>query len=708
MDNINNPDDIGRGAAAEAQALSPAAAQSAPSGADLSSAAASYVPEPLDTSDVSLTSSFKGLGEIFGSLFSHGDFVEEAAKFIAALADRLAGRAHNDWYASRLAEGADIGKYPNLKPWDELTPEQRSSSLRQAEETLKVIEKRVGLANILDGKGIPSDAVVDAVAANAHEVWARQRMDDGWTYAPVRDNSLKRHPMLVPYDMLPESEKAYDKAYGHLAADELRDTRVRAVLEKTSPERLRLGAGVFEDLVAGMRDTWRHDAFNEGAGIALTPEERVSGIRRPGVDDYMVSGALELAFGDTVDSLRGRGFDLSVGMSATEDGVMSLDVMRRMGDGSLRHACSWEFTDGKVSVKGDEALAARLGKESLGDVIDSMSRASDMSVKRQPDISPQVSEYRRKWDMLLERREALETLYPSGKGMIRDFDRPEVGSLKEYNKAFLEREALDRRSRLTHGVAADERERLRDRRDALDKAMLDFERKGMAEEIRSRMASSFVQVNSEKGTVMRFADSLMEASGSENLKADDFWRSRENCRTVVRMAHTAGVDGGEITDTVSSLSGGSFNERDIRSVMAGVDAGLVKGYKDALASGDTLGYFDRLGSEYARKAADAPSVSEGDFIHVTPESLRSGQSLPGGMTVRSLDDGTPYISGRNNVAIPPEGLYIVRGQDDTYRTYNNKSFKAIFDIEAGKAVRKSVAAGIKAPMPKIAPKPLKR
>ncbi len=53
--------------------------------------------------------------------------------------------------------------------------------------------------------------LVEALAENVHDIWVRGRMDDGWTYGPVRDDAKKRHPCLVPYAKLPESEKAYDR-----------------------------------------------------------------------------------------------------------------------------------------------------------------------------------------------------------------------------------------------------------------------------------------------------------------------------------------------------------------------------------------------------------------------------------------------------------------------------------------------------------------
>jgi len=51
----------------------------------------------------------------------------------------------------------------------------------------------------------------EAIAENAHEVWAAARKADGWTYGPVRNDALKQHPDMLPYSALPDSEKEYDR-----------------------------------------------------------------------------------------------------------------------------------------------------------------------------------------------------------------------------------------------------------------------------------------------------------------------------------------------------------------------------------------------------------------------------------------------------------------------------------------------------------------
>lgn len=51
----------------------------------------------------------------------------------------------------------------------------------------------------------------EAIAENAHEVWAAGRIKEGWTYGPERDDKLKKHPDLIPYSELPDGEKQYDR-----------------------------------------------------------------------------------------------------------------------------------------------------------------------------------------------------------------------------------------------------------------------------------------------------------------------------------------------------------------------------------------------------------------------------------------------------------------------------------------------------------------
>jgi RyR domain len=53
--------------------------------------------------------------------------------------------------------------------------------------------------------------LTEQLAENAHDNWAKLRMAQGWTFGPARDDKAKKHPCLVPYPELPDSEKQYDR-----------------------------------------------------------------------------------------------------------------------------------------------------------------------------------------------------------------------------------------------------------------------------------------------------------------------------------------------------------------------------------------------------------------------------------------------------------------------------------------------------------------
>lgn len=55
------------------------------------------------------------------------------------------------------------------------------------------------------------NVLIEQMAKNVHEVWAQSRIEQGWTYGNERSDALKTHPCLVPYEELPEVEKAYDR-----------------------------------------------------------------------------------------------------------------------------------------------------------------------------------------------------------------------------------------------------------------------------------------------------------------------------------------------------------------------------------------------------------------------------------------------------------------------------------------------------------------
>lgn len=53
--------------------------------------------------------------------------------------------------------------------------------------------------------------LIEEMAKNVHEVWAENRMKEGWTYGKERDDVKMHHPCLVAYEDLPDSEREYDR-----------------------------------------------------------------------------------------------------------------------------------------------------------------------------------------------------------------------------------------------------------------------------------------------------------------------------------------------------------------------------------------------------------------------------------------------------------------------------------------------------------------
>ena len=62
----------------------------------------------------------------------------------------------------------------------------------------------------------------------SHECWLALKTSEGWTYGPVKDPEKKQHPCCVPYDDLPEAQKAKDMIFGAV---------VRGVIAHFAPRR---------------------------------------------------------------------------------------------------------------------------------------------------------------------------------------------------------------------------------------------------------------------------------------------------------------------------------------------------------------------------------------------------------------------------------------------------------------------------------------
>ena len=179
----------------------------------------------------------------------HPEYVAhiKLSKDIVPIADMLAENAHEIWAKDRLAEaekkkakGEMVNPYddPFMKPFHELTKQQRKTDYSSALNTIKLLYK-LGFSitkdeasdiqyqskkRNKDGFYVPNPINVDDVvlpekiaelteyiAENTHEEWAKQRFREGWTFAPKTNKKLKQSFDLVPYCELIDSEKEYDR-----------------------------------------------------------------------------------------------------------------------------------------------------------------------------------------------------------------------------------------------------------------------------------------------------------------------------------------------------------------------------------------------------------------------------------------------------------------------------------------------------------------
>ena len=53
--------------------------------------------------------------------------------------------------------------------------------------------------------------VADLLSKNVHEVWAAQKVSDGFSYGERDDKTLKTHHNLVPYEDLSQEDRQYDR-----------------------------------------------------------------------------------------------------------------------------------------------------------------------------------------------------------------------------------------------------------------------------------------------------------------------------------------------------------------------------------------------------------------------------------------------------------------------------------------------------------------
>ncbi|XP_064343896.1 ryanodine receptor 2 isoform X12 [Camelus dromedarius] len=165
--------------------------------------------------------------------------------------EKLAENIHELWVMNKIELGWQYGpvrddnkrQHPCLVEFSRLPEQERNYNLQMSLETLKTLLAlgcHVGISDehaeekvkkmklpknyqLTSGyKPAPMDlsfikltpsqeAMVDKLAENAHNVWARDRIRQGWTYGIQQDVKNRRNPRLVPYALLDDRTKKSNK-----------------------------------------------------------------------------------------------------------------------------------------------------------------------------------------------------------------------------------------------------------------------------------------------------------------------------------------------------------------------------------------------------------------------------------------------------------------------------------------------------------------
>jgi voltage-gated potassium channel Kch len=132
--------------------------------------------------------------------------------------DTVARALHEEWYAEQLREGRKHGDKPALWPWDQIDESYKEGN-RQAADHIPVKLRAIGCTieklrddsrrlTRLDG---PEYAEwVELLAEMEHARWNAYMLLKGFAPGPRNDN-MKSHPRLVPWNELDEAAKEYDR-----------------------------------------------------------------------------------------------------------------------------------------------------------------------------------------------------------------------------------------------------------------------------------------------------------------------------------------------------------------------------------------------------------------------------------------------------------------------------------------------------------------
>jgi hypothetical protein len=137
--------------------------------------------------------------------------VETIERILDRKGDEMAAALHASYLASAKTLGA--GSQSTMESWNNI-PENLRDANRASVDHVPILLSAggFGLAKQADGQSqTPSEGELEIMAKVEHRRWMAERILAGWRFAPARDDDLKLHPDLVPYEMLTAEAREKDR-----------------------------------------------------------------------------------------------------------------------------------------------------------------------------------------------------------------------------------------------------------------------------------------------------------------------------------------------------------------------------------------------------------------------------------------------------------------------------------------------------------------
>lgn len=124
--------------------------------------------------------------------------------------DKLAQAIHDDYQKLISGEASESSRYTSN--WSSLSEDAKDANRTQADHIpVKLLLAGIPLAITTPNNIQFSPEQIEELAIIEHKRWMAHRYLYGWDYGPTRNDQLKLHPSLVPWEEISEAEKQKDR-----------------------------------------------------------------------------------------------------------------------------------------------------------------------------------------------------------------------------------------------------------------------------------------------------------------------------------------------------------------------------------------------------------------------------------------------------------------------------------------------------------------